>query len=165
MNVPALALAASALIALPAAVDAQIGAIPKGEVRLDEWNDQKFHVGDVWEYKTRPGEERSTITILRVESSPKVGIIVHVAVDNLTWLDCESNAFAQSIPHMPLARGAIEASVTRRIASTRDLPAFEEGYRLWRDAFSKQPAGIYVIPMKDAVSVAEKTWRLGVGCK
>ena len=147
------------------AVDAQIGVIPKGEVRLDESKDQKFQVGDIWEYKTRPGEERSRITILRIENSPKVGIIVHVAVDNLTWLDCENKAFAQSIPHMPFGRGAIEASVTKRIASTRDLPDFEEGYRLWRDAFSKQHAGFYVIPMKDAVSVAEKTWRSGVGCK
>ena len=112
MNVPALAqVAASALITLPAAVDAQIGVIPKGEVRLDESKDQKFQVGDIWEYKTRPGEERSRITILRIENSPKVGIIVHVAVDNLTWLDCENKAFAQSIPHMPFGRARLKPAL------------------------------------------------------
>jgi hypothetical protein len=166
MNVRALAfLAMSALAVSPTKVAAQIGALPTGDVRLDESKDSKFHVGDIWQYKTRPAEERSRITILRIENSPSVGIIVHVAVDNLTWQDCQNKPFAQSIPHMPFARSAIEASVTKRIASTRDLPKFEEGYRGWRDAFSKQHAGVYIIPMKYAVSVAEKTWRSGVGCK
>jgi hypothetical protein len=45
--------------------------------------DPKFKPGQVWSYKTRPGEERSTITILRVESSPKLGMIVHIEGVNL----------------------------------------------------------------------------------
>ena len=166
MNVQAIAfLAMSALAISPTKVAAQIGAVPTGDVRLDESKDSKFHVGDIWQYKTRPGEERSRITILRIENSPSVGIIVHVAVDNLTWQGCQNKPFGQCISHMPFARSAIEASVTKRIASAHDLPNFEEGYWEWREAFFKQHAGVYVITVKDAVSVAEKTWRSGVGCK
>jgi hypothetical protein len=48
---------------------AQIGALPNGDIRLEESKDPRFRVGDIWEYKTRPGEERSRITILRIEAS------------------------------------------------------------------------------------------------
>jgi len=43
-----------------------------------EVTDSKFHIGQVWKYKTRPNEEQSTLTILRIESLPKLGVIVHI---------------------------------------------------------------------------------------
>jgi hypothetical protein len=65
---------------------------------------------------------------------------------------------------MPFAREAIEGSATRRVARTHSLPKYEEGYEEWRNAFLNGHAGIYTISIKDAVSVAEKTWRIGMGC-
>ena len=55
---------------------AQIGALPKNDTRLSDASDPKFHVGDVWEYKTRPGEGNSRLTVLKIDSSPELGIIV-----------------------------------------------------------------------------------------
>ena len=142
----------------------QVGVLPKNDVRLKEVTDPKFHIGDVWEYKTRSGEEHSRLTILRIESSPELGIILHVAVDNLTWKDCQDNAVPESVPHMPFARQVVDGRVIKRI-SNEPVPEYRDGYENWKEAYSSKRAGIYVIAVRDAVSVAEKTWRSGIGCE
>lgn len=142
----------------------QIGVVPNGDIQLKAAVDPRYHVGDVWEYKTRRGEERSRFTVVKVESSPNVGTIVHVGTDNLIWKMCKGDVLNQHIPHMPFARKALDASAIRRIASNSQLPDYKEGYEEWRQAFLKGHAGVYSIPVQDAVSIAEETWRTGMGC-
>lgn len=153
------------LIVVPGSVLAQIGLAPKNDFRLEAATDTKFRVGDVWEYDNRPGESSSRVTILKIDHSPEVGIIVHVAVDQLTWQDCQNNPISQQVPHMPFARRSLEVSLKRRTASNQALPDYREGYRQWREAYSSKNAGIYIIAVKDAVSVAEKSYRGAHGCQ
>ena len=40
-------------------LSAQIGLLPTKDFTLSESHDPKFVVGDVWEYRTRAGEEHS----------------------------------------------------------------------------------------------------------
>ena len=65
---------------------------------------------------------------------------------------------------MPFARKAIDFSATKRIESGHEPPNFREGYEEWRVAFLKGRAGIYSLQVKDALAIAEETWRSGVGC-
>ena len=143
---------------------AQIGILPKKDTTLKDATDSKFHVGDVWQYKTRPGEETSRLIIAKIDDSPDLGVVVHVAVDGLTWKDCEDNRVPESVPHMPFARRAVEESVTKRVGKAESLPNFRNGYEEWQQAYDKKHAGIYAISVAAAVSVAEKTWRAGIGC-
>jgi len=145
--------------------NAQVGVLPTKDVTLKESTDEKFKVGDVWEYQTRKGEEHSRITILRVDQSPELGTIIHVAVDNIRLANCDGGPEPDSIPHMPFARKALRGSVSKKAASDQRLPDYEEGYREWRQAYEQKRAGIYVIGVADAVSVAEKTFQSGNGCK
>jgi hypothetical protein len=112
------------LIVLSANLLAQIGVLPKKDLRLEAATDPKFRVGDVWEYDNRPDESSSRVTILKIDNSPQLGIIVHVAVDHLTWLDCSNNFIPQQVPHMPFARRALEVSVKRRTAFDQVLPDY-----------------------------------------
>jgi hypothetical protein len=148
-----------------AALEAQIGALPTSDTRLNDASDPKFHVGDVWEYKTRAGEENATLTVVKIDSSPELAIIVHVAVDTLTWRDCRNQPFRQAVPHMPFARKVLEASLTKQVGEARTLPDYREGYDYWKTAYSNKKAGIYIIPVRDAVSVAERMYREGIGCQ
>lgn len=66
---------------------------------------------------------------------------------------------------MPFARKALEASVKKKLASDQPLPSYEEGYQDWRDAYVQKHAGIYVVSVGDAISVAEKTFQKGIGCE
>jgi hypothetical protein len=145
-------------------VIAQIGVLPQKDTTLQDATDEKFKVGDVWEYTTRKGEEYSRVTIVKVENSPELGLIVHVAVDKVKLADCLGGASPNSVPHMPFARRALDASVTKRVGSVRPLPDYREGYEEWKQGYSKKTAGIYVVSVSTAVSAAEHSYRSGLGC-
>src|SRR5207253_9546976 len=61
------------LLAYASVVSAQIGVLPQKDTTLQGATDEKFKIGDVWEYETRKGEEKSTVTILKVEISRELG--------------------------------------------------------------------------------------------
>jgi hypothetical protein len=144
---------------------AQIGVAPKKDTSLQDVTDAKFKPGDVWEYTSREGEERSTLTILKVDNSPELGVIVHIGVEKIKLANCRGGPSPESVPHMPFARKALDDSVTKKIASNRPLPNFREGYEEWKEAYSKKKAGIYIVGVSSAVGVAEKTYRSGIGCE
>jgi hypothetical protein len=143
----------------------QVGVLPKKDVTLKESTDAKFRAGDVWEYQTRKGEEHSRITILRVDDSPELGTIVHIGVDKIHFANCHGGPEPDSVPHMPFARKALDGSIAKKVASGQPLPNYEEGYREWREAYEQKHAGIYVVGVADAVSVAEETFQKGIGCE
>ena len=115
------------LLGFPDAI-AQVGVLPSAGGNLQLATDSKYRVGDVWEYATRGGEERSRLTIVRIEVSSRLGIIIHISTDHLTWRTCQGDPLPEQVPHMPFAREAIEHSITRRVGSSRSLPNYQEGY-------------------------------------
>ena len=100
-----------------------------------------------------------------MESSPELGVIVHVAVDQIKLANCHGGPSPDAVPHMPFARKALDGSVTKKIASQQPLPDYREGYQEWKAAYGKKKAGIYVISVAKAVAVAEKPYRSGIGCE
>jgi hypothetical protein len=144
---------------------AQVGILPKKNVTLKQATDEKFRVGDVWEYQTRKGEERSRITIVRIDDSPEIGTIIHIGVDNVHFANCHGGPEPDAVPHMPFTRKAFEASVKKKLASGQPLPSYGDGYQEWREAYAQKHAGVYVVTIADAVSVAEKTFQKGIGCE
>ncbi len=144
---------------------AQIGVLPKKDFTLKLVRDSKFHVGDVWEYQTRPGEEHSLLTITRVDESPELGIIVHVSADRVRLVNCHGGNEPDNIQHMPFARKALDASIKNKVARKKQVSAdYDQAYEEWRSAYVKNKAGIYVVSVADAVDIAETTFREGIGC-
>jgi hypothetical protein len=125
-----------------------------------EVTDSKFHVGQVWRYKTRPNEEQATLTILRIESLPKPGVIIHVRVDDIRLRNCTGGPEPNSIAHMPFARDAIERSVVKLAKEGGAVPEFQDGYDAWRRACG----GVYTITVAEAIEANEKTFNAGRGC-
>jgi hypothetical protein len=124
-----------------------------------EIKDSKFRPGQVWQYKTRPGEEESTITILKVETLPKLGTIVHVRVEKIRLRNCTGGPEPDKFEHMPFARDAIERSVTKLVREKK-VPDFSDGYEQWRNACG----GVYTISVAEAIGVGEETFSKGLGC-
>ncbi len=46
-------------------------------------NASSLEVGQVWAYKTRPGENGSTLTVLKIEQFKDLGQVVHVRIDGI----------------------------------------------------------------------------------
>ncbi len=155
----------STIFLLQALCFSQIGVKPKKDVTLTTGTDPKFAVGDIWEYHTRPGEERSRVTIVHIDQSPELGTIIHLSVARIRLANCNGGPEPDNIPHMPFSRKSFEASVTRKVASDQ-TPSVEwaEGYQEWKAAYKEKKAGIYVISIADAIGVAEATFRQGNGC-
>lgn len=129
----------------------------KGATVLIDTNESRFHIGEKWNYRARPGEEKSSLTIVKVELSSELGTIVHVSLDGLRVKSAKApSGFSETISHMPFAEPAIEKSVTTLAAANVPLPAFEEGYREWRRAFDAGKGGIFTVSVAEGVDFSEK---------
>jgi hypothetical protein len=127
---------------------------------LEPAQDNKYRPGQVWHFKTRPGEENSVLTILKIESAPKIGTILHVRVDGVRLRNCTGGPEPDNFEHMPFTRDAIERSVTKLAAEKKDIPPFEDGYDEWRKACG----GVYTITVAEAIAAGEVTFRKSLGC-
>lgn len=137
------------------AVDKQKCAEPHAIV------DSKYSPGQVWSYKTRLSESLSTITILRVETLPKVGIIIHVRVDGVQFKNCTGGPAPNTIQHAPFTKAAIDKSVIRQLRTTSEIPEFGEGYKNWL----AHCGGVYTVTVAEMVDVDDTTFNAGLGCK
>lgn len=123
---------------------------------LTELSAAKYQVGETWKYKPRPGEEGSVLTIVRVESSPNFGVIVHISLAGLHIQNAHSpHGTSGEIAHMPFSEAAIDKSVTSLVNTTSALPHFEDGYREWRTAFDQGKGGVFTITIAEAVGYME----------
>jgi hypothetical protein len=122
---------------------------------VDDGN-AKYHVGETWSYRTRPGEEGSTLTVVKIESSP-IGVIVHIYVRGLRIMNPRApggiNTEAQ---HLPMAEQALEKSVTKMVAARGPLPPYEDGYRQWKTAVDGGKAGAFTVSVAEVITLAEK---------
>jgi hypothetical protein len=147
------------------AADGQSGVLPKKDFALHDATADKCKGGAVWEYTARPGEEKSTLTIEKIGDCPELGLIVHIAVEKIKPANCHGGPSPNSTPPHALAAKALTESVAKKIAANQPLPDYREGYEEWKEAYLKRKAGIYVLGVSGAVSVAEKTYQSGIGCE
>lgn len=117
--------------------------------------ESKYKVGQQWSYSARPGEE-SYLIIVKIDSDPKLGRIIHIALRGLKMKNPRSpDGLSEDVNHMPFLEAAIEKSGLKLLKEKVDLPDFEEGYRIWRKAFDANEAGAYSITVAEAVGVME----------
>jgi len=114
-----------------------------------------FRPGQEWAYRTRPGEESSTLTVLRVERAPKLGVVVHVSVDGIRLGDPARPP--RHIGHLPMSEDALRRSVTRKLRDDAPLPGFEDGYAIWREAYDGGEGGAFSIPVAEVVATIAAT--------
>jgi hypothetical protein len=123
---------------------------------LKDTTDSKYKVGQMWSYKTRPGEEDSYFIVVKVETHPKLGNIVHIAVRKLRMQNPHSrDGISANINHLPFSEEALNGSAVKVIKEKVDLPDFRDGYKQWRDAFDAGRANIYTISLAQAVKLVE----------
>ena len=117
-----------------------------------------FAAGQVWKYNHRTGEDDSRITIVKVDEEPDYGSIVHVYISDLA-IPNESapDGITNFICHMPFVAGAVASSVVELESDSADMPDFEDGYRLWREAFEQEEAGVFEVSVAEGVDFVQQT--------
>ncbi len=119
--------------------------------------DDKFKVGQIWKYNTRPGEANSTLTILKVERYDNTGIVIHICVNGIKIKNPQrTSGFIDDIGHLPLSKDAVLKSVTTLVSEDNKSPDFREGYNNWKEAFESNKGGVFSIVVSDAVKYVEE---------
>jgi len=119
---------------------------------------KQFAEGQVWTYKTRPNEQDSRITVVRVDADdPEFGNIIHIYVSSLDIPNASAAGGRTTfVNHMPYEEEALKAAVLDLQSNDQPLPeGFEDGYRLWREAFENSEAGVFNIPVSDAIEFVQ----------
>ena len=112
--------------------------------------------GQVWKYKTRPGEAASTLQISKMETDPKLGQIFHISVFQVRVKNPQAPTGATTeLPHFPVSKQTLDASVTKFVGKSPIKADYQEGYAQWRQAFDAGKAGIFTIPVSEIVQTVE----------
>lgn len=118
---------------------------------------QQFTEGQVWEYRSRPGEQGSTLLINKLEADPRLGSIFHISVRAVKVKNARSpTGITTELPHFPVSMQTLQASVTRLRGKESPNPEYREGYATWRKAFDEGNAGIFTTPVAEIVEFVEK---------
>jgi hypothetical protein len=109
----------------------------------------RYQEGQVWEYRTRPGDEGSLLKIQRIETPPDGrGPIYHISVIGVR-LGARTGSQMQ---HLPVSELTLNASVTRLSAGNADFPSADEGIAMWRGA----QGGVFDIPLAEIVGIVDR---------
>jgi hypothetical protein len=128
------------------------GETPKEPVSMNP----QFLAGQVWTYRTRPGEERSRVVICKVETDPKLGEIVHLHVQGIQLKNPNApDKVSHEIGHMPYAAEALKKCLGKLESGNATLPEYQDGYEEWREAFENGKAGVWTLQLADAISGME----------
>lgn len=116
--------------------------------------------GQLWECAARPGDEDSCILVNLVEDDPGLGQIFHIGVLNVQIANpLAPDGVTTELPHFPVSGQTLQESLTRLIGIREPDPAYEEGYRIWREAFDEGKAGIFTVPVAQIVEIVEQSIR------
>jgi hypothetical protein len=118
-----------------------------------------FEAGQVWMYRTRPGEENSRITILWIQPHEKLGTIVHIRVDGISQRSLHlPGVVHHEIHHMTFCTEGISNSVTRLVGSGAQIPDLSKiGLDLWKTYHSKN-ATMFTETVAEVLNRGEGSW-------
>lgn len=124
----------------------------------------KYTIGQEWNYKTRKGEEKSTLKILKIEEYPKQGKVIHISIGNLNMGNPDvEKGFAKEFTHIPITEEALDKSVTELKKTKVKLPNKIDGYDYWKKEFDQGIAGVFSIPVSEIVDLMEESIITGNG--
>jgi hypothetical protein len=99
---------------------------------MNATNECKYRPGQVWDYKTRPSEPLSTLTILKISRMPSGATIVHIAIDDVHLTERNGEEIAHTITHTPVSPEVLDRSVTKLVNESGPIPDFTAGYADWK---------------------------------
>lgn len=142
------AFAAALMAAAPAPSAAEPAPPPRRTITLPR---RVYAEGQIWHYRTRPGEEGSVVAIRRVGTVPEapgLGPVYHVSLIGVKLGD----RFGTMLPHLPVSRATLDSSLTVRAKGGFELPPFEEGIEEWRSA----KGGVFTVGLAEIVDFTQQ---------
>jgi hypothetical protein len=130
---------------------------PVSPVTIHEVSSPMFSPGQIWTYRTRPGESASHLVILRVDAvSGKDGevTVVHVRIEGLS-LQAGKNGSSTLIPFISFSEYALKKSVLQMQEMNQNIPDFQSGYNQWKASYLAGKGSFFVITVAQAINQVE----------
>ena len=116
-----------------------------------------YKEGQLWSYKTRSGEEQSTVLINKIETHKKLGKIYHISALKVKVRNRHvDGGITTELPHIPVSEETLKKSLTKLIGNQGPNPNYIEGYYTWKAEFDAGKAGIFSISVAEIVSFIEE---------
>ena len=88
-------------------------------------NAGEYSEGQVWSYKTRPGEEKSTVLINKIEPHEKLGKIFHISVSGVKVKNKHiAGGITSELPHFPVSEETLNKGLIKLIGNGKSNPGF-----------------------------------------
>ena len=116
---------------------------------------EDYAVGQIWTYKTRPQEPNSTLMILRIDNTSKLGPVIFIGLKELRVKHPTGKVFP-SMSALPFTKEALDKSVVKLVGTADKLMPSNLGYMKWKEAqASGKTPPTYVKPVADVVNGLE----------
>jgi hypothetical protein len=116
-----------------------------------------FAPGQVWTYRTRPGEGASRAVICRVDEATSAGAVVHVQVLGVALRNPAADGGVSTVAgHVPLTEAALRASVLERAPGRAACAGFEAAHAAWATAVAAGRAGAFKVPVAEALDAVQR---------
>ena len=115
----------------------------------------RYAAGQVWEYRTRPGDEGSLLKIQKIERDSrfaKTGPVYHISV---IGFHLANPRIRPVLPHAPVAKHVLDASVTRLSHVRPPFPDAVPGIVQWQGVHG----GVYTIPVAQIIDALDRSTR------
>ena len=109
----------------------------------------RYSEGQVWAYRTRPGDEGSLLKIQHIERQGNQ-TIYHLSV---IGFHLHANGFVGVLQHEPVSRQTLDNSVVELRPDPGTFPSADEGIAEWRRA----RGGVYTITVAETLEVMDRT--------
>ena len=122
-----------------------------------------FEEGQTWKYNTRPGEENSTLIILKAENRDSIGKVIIVCIKGIRLKNpirqygkIIQMTYMEEIPYLALTEEAFLNSITSQLSNSNQIAREKieilKKYKINIDSVS----GLVSLPIKDFLNNAEE---------
>jgi hypothetical protein len=116
-----------------------------------------FAPGQVWTYRTRPGEAASRAVVCRVDTETSAGAIVHLQVEDVAIRNPDAEGGVSTVAgHLPLTAAALRRSVLELAPGRGACAGFEEALDAWRAAAAAGRAGAFHVGVAEALDAVQR---------
>lgn len=125
---------------------------------------ENYEVGQIWSYKTRPQEPKSTLMILRIDNSSKLGQVVFIGLRDVRIRHTSGRIVATMSP-IPFTKDALDQSVVKLAGKTDNVMPSDKGYLNWKaDQVAGKNPRTYAKPVAETVKDIENgSWMMQKG--
>ena len=130
-----------------------LGAIFAFAVLTAQSTPPRYAEGQVWNYKTRVDEEGSLLKIQRIEVAPAGSNLEKIYHISVVGFHLKAPNVVPMLPHAPVSKQTLDASVTTLSTSNRSFPPADPGIAEWREAHG----GVYTISVAEIIETLDLT--------